>query len=181
MDHRFTTALVTLIGTASLSGCSARRKPLPFERAMANMAKDVIIPVEAHHANDPVPPSSEAIRAGEQIYLQDCGLCHGTDGHGFTNLGRHMFPPAMDLTSPHVQHWTDGDLFWIIQNGISLTGMPSWNSSISVTGATPPKTQYELPCITIEDRLRVPVAVVPLWHAVVTARPDCPRLTSTLY
>jgi hypothetical protein len=34
----------------------------------------------------------------------------------------------------------------------------------------PPKTQYELPGVTEEDHLGVPVAVVPLWHAVVTAR-----------
>ncbi len=97
------------------------------------MAKDVVIPMEAHNVKDPVPPSEEAIKAGKQAYLQDCALCHGADGHGYTNLGRHMFPPAMDLTSPHVQHWTDADLYWIIQNGISLTGMPSWSSSISST------------------------------------------------
>lgn len=36
--------------------------------------------------------------------------------------------------------------------------------------ATPPKTQYELPGVTVEDHVGVPVAVVPLWHAVVTAR-----------
>jgi hypothetical protein len=37
----------------------------------------------------------------------------------------------MDLTSAQVQHWSDGELFWIIQNGVRLTGMPSWQSSIS--------------------------------------------------
>ena len=114
-----------------LSSCTAKRKPLPLERTFANMAKDVVIPIEAHNTKDPVPPSGEAIKSGEQVYLEDCALCHGADGHGYTNLGRHMYPPAMDLTSPHVQHWTNGDLFWIIQNGISLTGMPSWSSSIS--------------------------------------------------
>ncbi|MGH9328411.1 MAG: c-type cytochrome [Terriglobia bacterium] len=95
------------------------------------MAKDIVIPIEAHNAKDPVSASEEAIQAGQQTFLQDCALCHGPDGHGNTNLGRHMFPPAMDLTSPHVQHWTNGDLFWIVQNGIGLTGMPSWSSSIS--------------------------------------------------
>ncbi len=34
----------------------------------------------------------------------------------------------------------------------------------------PPKTQYELPGVNVEDHLGVPVACVPLWHAVVTAR-----------
>ncbi|MEO8735154.1 MAG: c-type cytochrome [Edaphobacter sp.] len=53
------------------------------------------------------------------------------DAHGDTNIGRNMAPPAMDLSSPHVQHWSDAELFWIIQNGVRLTGMPSWKSSIS--------------------------------------------------
>ena len=39
----------------------------------------------------------------------------------------------MDMNSPHVQHWSDADLFWIIQNGVRLTGMPSWETSISET------------------------------------------------
>lgn len=116
-----------------LPSCTANKKPSSFERSLANMAKDVVIPIEAHNVKSPIPPSDEAIKAGQQIYLQSCALCHGTDGHGHTNLGRGMYPPAMDLTSPHVQHWADADLFWIIQNGIRLTGMPSWKSSISAT------------------------------------------------
>ncbi|MDE3179093.1 MAG: hypothetical protein KGM47_05470 [Acidobacteriota bacterium] len=41
--------------------------------------------------------------------------------------------------------------------------------------AAPPKTQYELPGVTVEDHLGVPVAVVPLWHAVVTAKLQLPK------
>ena len=63
--------------------------------------------------------------------MQSCAICHGADGHGRTNLGRGMYPPAMDLTSPHVQHWNDAELFWIIQKGVRLTGMPSWKSTLS--------------------------------------------------
>ncbi len=40
---------------------------------------------------------------------------------------------------------------------------------------TPPKTQYELPGVTLEDHCSVPVACVPLWHAVVTARLTLPK------
>jgi hypothetical protein len=42
-----------------------------------------------------------------------------------------MAPPAMDLSSSHVQHWSDAELYWIIQNGVRLTGMPAWHASIS--------------------------------------------------
>lgn len=126
-------ALVLSALVVCLPGCTAHKRPSSLERTLANMAKDVVIPIEAHNLKDPVPPGQKAIHEGQQVYLESCALCHGTDGHGYTNLGRSMYPPAMDLTSPHVQHWSDADLFWIIQNGIRLTGMPSWNSSISAS------------------------------------------------
>ncbi len=114
-------------------GCTAHKQPSKVETTLANMAKDVVIPIEAQNLKNPLPANDEVVREGQQIYLQSCALCHGTDGHGRTDLGRGMYPPAMDLTSPHVQHWTGSDLFWIIQNGVRLTGMPSWKSSISET------------------------------------------------
>jgi mono/diheme cytochrome c family protein len=97
------------------------------------MAKDVVIPIEAEHKNNPLPDSDEVLNQGRQVFLQSCALCHGADGRGETYIGRNMYPPAMDMTSPHVQHWSDAELFWIIQNGVRLTGMPSWQSSISET------------------------------------------------
>jgi cbb3-type cytochrome oxidase cytochrome c subunit len=42
-----------------------------------------------------------------------------------------MYPPAMDLNSPHVQRWTDAELFWITQNGVRFTGMPAWKTMVS--------------------------------------------------
>src|SRR5579875_1157778 len=134
MRHRpvFTfMALIVTTAVVCLLSCTAHKKPSPIERTLANMAKDVVIPLEAHNLKDPVPPGEKAIQEGQQVYLQSCALCHGTDGHGYTSLGRSMYPPAMDLTSPHVQHWTDADLYWIIQNGIGLTGMPSWKTTLS--------------------------------------------------
>ena len=47
------------------------------------------------------------------------------------SIGRDLAPPAMDLSSSHVPRWSDAELFWIIQNGARLTGMPAWQPSIS--------------------------------------------------
>src|SRR6185312_9404460 len=41
--------------------------------------------------------------------------------------------------------------------------------------AEPPKTQYELPGVNVEDHLGIPVACVPLWHTVVTAKLTLPK------
>jgi hypothetical protein len=52
----------------------------------------------------------------------------------------------------------------------------AWSGVVDYSKRSPvevPKTQYELPGITQEDHQGVPVAVVPLWHAVVTAKIAC--------
>jgi len=112
-------------------GCTASRQPSKAETVLANMAKDVIIPIEVGKKKNPLPDTEDVIDQGRQVFLQSCAVCHGVDGHGETYIGRNMNPPALDMTSPHVQHWSDAELFWIIQNGVRLTGMPSWESAIS--------------------------------------------------
>lgn len=122
--------LISMLGIL-LGGCTADKKPSKMETTLANMAKDVVIPIEAENRTNPLSTFEDGVGEGKRVYLESCAICHGTDGHGHTELGRGMYPPAMDLTSPHVQHWTDAELFWIIQNGVRLTGMPSWKSTIS--------------------------------------------------
>lgn len=114
-----------------MSGCPASKKPSKLETNLANIAKDVVIPLEAQNLKNPAPATDENIQVGQQTYLQQCALCHAADGHAATKLGLAMYPPAMDLNSPHVQRWTDAELFWIIQNGVRLTGMPAWKTIVS--------------------------------------------------
>ncbi|MGC9995173.1 MAG: c-type cytochrome [Terriglobia bacterium] len=114
-------------------GCTAHQQPSRIETTLANMAKDVVIPMEAEDKKDPLPDSQDVLNQGRELFVQSCAICHGADGRGGPYIGRNMYPPAMDMNSPHVQHWSDADLFWIIQNGVRLTGMPSWESSISET------------------------------------------------
>jgi mono/diheme cytochrome c family protein len=114
-------------------GCTAHQQPSRIETTLANMAKDVVIPMEAEDKKDPLPDSQDVLNQGRELFVQSCAICHGVDGRGGPYIGRNMYPPAMDMNSPHVQHWSDADLFWIIQNGVRLTGMPSWESSISET------------------------------------------------
>jgi mono/diheme cytochrome c family protein len=116
---------------ALLQGCTAGKPPSQAESSLANAAKDVAIPLEAGKKKNPLPDTDEVVSQGREVFLGSCAQCHGADAHGDTNVGRNMTPPAMDLSSSHVQHWSDAELFWIIQNGVRLTGMPAWRSSIS--------------------------------------------------
>src|ERR1700689_5602131 len=114
-----------------LTGCAADKHPSQDETSVANAAKDVVIPLEAGKMKNPLPQTDEVVSQGQEVFLGSCAQCHGADARGDSSLGRNMDPPAMDLSSAHVQHWSDAELFWIIQNGVRLTGMPAWKSSIS--------------------------------------------------
>jgi mono/diheme cytochrome c family protein len=131
LRHRLALGVTGALLAVLLSGCSAGKSPSQEETKLANAAKDVAIPLEAGRMTNPLPDTAEVVSQGQDVFLGSCSECHGADGHADTSLGRSMAPPAMDLSSAHVQHWSDAELFWIIQNGVRLTGMPAWKSSIS--------------------------------------------------
>jgi mono/diheme cytochrome c family protein len=131
IQQKLMLAAITAVLSALLTGCTADKPASQEESNLANAAKDVAIPLEAGKKRNPLPETDEVVSQGQEVFLGSCVQCHAPDGRGDTSLGRSMAPPAMDLTSAHVQHWTDAELFWIIQNGVRLTGMPSWQSSIS--------------------------------------------------
>lgn len=114
-----------------IPACTAHEKPSSVETVLANMAKDIVIPMEAEKLKNPFRSNPQMLSEAQQIYQQTCAVCHGADGHGQTAVGQGMYPPVMDLTSPHVQHWDDAQMYWIIQNGVRMTGMGSWKGTIS--------------------------------------------------
>jgi mono/diheme cytochrome c family protein len=131
LKHKLMLGVISAMLGALLQGCAAGKQPSQEESSLANAAKDVTIPLEAGKMKNPLPETAEVVSQGQEVFLGSCAQCHGADARGDTDIGRNMNPPAMDLSSPHVQHWSDAELFWIIQNGVRLTGMPSWKSSIS--------------------------------------------------
>jgi mono/diheme cytochrome c family protein len=131
VKHKLILGVISAMLSALLPGCTADKQPSREETKLANAAKDVAIPLEAGKMRNPLPDTDEVVSQGQEVFLGSCAQCHGADARGDTNIGRNMAPPAMDLSSHHVQHWSDAELFWIIQNGVRLTGMPSWRSSIS--------------------------------------------------
>jgi mono/diheme cytochrome c family protein len=53
-------------------------------------------------------------------------VCHGLDGHGTgVPFATAMYPPVADLGAPEVQAYTDGQLRWVVRNGLAPSGMPA--------------------------------------------------------
>ena len=55
-----------------------------------------------------------------------CAQCHGSTGTGNGAFGATTYPPAASLVAHDAVKRSDSELYWIIKNGISLTGMPGF-------------------------------------------------------
>ena len=76
---------------------------------------------------NPIAYSEAATRSGQEHFMHHCQTCHGFDGQNTgVPYATKMDPPVPELTSSDVQEYTDGQLKWIIENGIAPSGMPAW-------------------------------------------------------
>jgi mono/diheme cytochrome c family protein len=110
------------------SGIGTRTAPGSLETAMSRTARTAMIPSGARQLPNPEPATSENIRAGLEHWADHCATCHANDGSGNTELGRSLYPPAPDMRLAATQNLSDGELFYIIENGVKLTGMPAWGT-----------------------------------------------------
>ena len=111
---------------------SALPEPGRLETRFSDLAKRFFIQRASRQGVPPRPLDTKAsVAAGLTDYGLDCSMCHDNDGHAQNPPGRWMYPRAADLTSNRVQSYSDEELFWIIQNGIRLTGMPAFGRAES--------------------------------------------------
>jgi mono/diheme cytochrome c family protein len=82
---------------------------------------------------NPVSPTSHTLEAGRQAYTGSCSQCHGALGDGTGAFGLTSFPPATDLTDSTARDLTDGQLFYIVKNGLGFTPMPAFSSQYADT------------------------------------------------
>src|SRR5262249_3154584 len=79
-------------------------------------------------AVNPVNVSPDVLAEARAHFADHCASCHANNGSGSTALGRGMFPRAPDMRLAATQQLSDGELYWIIEHGIRLTGMPAWGT-----------------------------------------------------
>lgn len=114
------------IARARLSGFSVRVEPSAAERLLARTARRWAVPSAAREAVNPVTFSPEVWAESRAHFADHCASCHANDGSGRTEMGQNLYPKAPDMRLPATQNMADGELYWIIENGVRLTGMPAW-------------------------------------------------------
>ena len=127
-------AVAALAGSAFLSGAggfSARAQPTAAERWLARRARASAVPAGARSLANPLPNTPEVLAEARAHWADHCSGCHANDGSGDTQLGKSTYPPAPDMRQAATQNMTDGELFYIIQNGIRMSAMPAWGGGSS--------------------------------------------------
>jgi mono/diheme cytochrome c family protein len=87
------------------------------------------MPAEAKRLKNPVAYSPEVLEEARAHWADHCASCHANNGSGDTQIGRNLYPKAPDMRSASTQQLSDGELYYVIQNGVRLTGMPAWGST----------------------------------------------------
>ena len=126
----FLIMVIGAIGAALVirRGFSATTEPSSFETALARGVRNLAIPVRSRNQKDPLEATSQDLDGGREDFLARCANCHGHDGSGLTPMGESLYPRVPDLRSAQTQSLTDGELHYIIENGVELTGMPAWGN-----------------------------------------------------
>ncbi|HXE30717.1 MAG TPA: cytochrome c3 family protein [Terriglobales bacterium] len=119
--------LLALLGAAALRwhGLRATATPSRLEARTARAIRDFAIPGDERHKTNPDAGDAAALEQGREMFLARCATCHGVDGRGSGAVGAYLYPRAPDLHSAPTQALSDGELHYIVEYGVPLTGMPA--------------------------------------------------------
>jgi len=116
--------LLLMLACALLFSACKATPPGKAETAVMTRAKKMF--VGNRRQKNPIPPTAENIADGRENFSHYCAACHGLDGQNTgVPFAERMSPPVPKLNSASVQTYTDGQLKWVIDNGIFPSGMPA--------------------------------------------------------
>jgi mono/diheme cytochrome c family protein len=125
VDCRWSWKIVVVASVIALLTSCRASAPGGAEAALVKEIKQQTI--GGKDWKNPLPDTPENQRTGAEHFQHHCQICHGLDGHNTgVPFADTMSPPVADLGDKSVQAYSDGQLKWIIQNGIRFTGMPGW-------------------------------------------------------
>lgn len=118
------TSVVSMAALLFLSGCQVRT-PGTLETRLIQGAKRRLT-IRGRSDVNPLSATPENVERGQKTFGAYCMVCHGLDGQNTgVPFAEKMSPPVPPLNSSAVQSYSDGQLHWIIQNGVSPSGMPA--------------------------------------------------------
>lgn len=134
---------VVLLGGGALyalhmikNGFSTRTPPSGMETMMATTMRDMAVPSRYKTLKNPVVVTPQIIHEGLAHYADHCAVCHANNGSGQSMLGKNMYPRPPNLAGAETQSMSDGELYYPIQYGIRLSGMPAFGEPVDTDEAS---------------------------------------------
>jgi mono/diheme cytochrome c family protein len=106
-------------------GFSTRGYPSAIEKFVAATARQLAVPSQYSQLRNPLSSSSD-FHAGMEHFAAHCATCHANDGSGETLFGKGLYPKPPDMRQKETQNKCNSELYYTIENGISLSGMPAF-------------------------------------------------------
>jgi len=125
-------AIAAAIGMTMQRGISARAEPAAMESTLALSLRRLAIPRAARNLRNPLPLTPQVLQEGRDHFADHCASCHGNDGSGRTEMGPNFYPRTPNMREPRTQQLSDGEIFYIVKNGVRFTGMPAWGDEHDV-------------------------------------------------
>ena len=131
-------AAVTLLGVIAIvvagvvlwsHGFSSRPEPSNMEASIAMKAYDSSTPGRYKKMQNPLGAQDVNLIESGGHYEEHCAVCHGDDGSGTPKFHGIMYPRPTDLRSEETQEMSDGELYWVIKNGVRWSGMPAFGKT----------------------------------------------------
>jgi len=112
---------------------SATQPHTPPVNAVLEAALQRSITVRA--ADIAVPPLDDPQRAidGFRLFRAHCVQCHGAPGVAPEPFARGLMPAPAALVDT-ARHWPPSEIYWVIRQGVKMTGMPAWQYRMSDAG-----------------------------------------------
>jgi mono/diheme cytochrome c family protein len=129
-SHPRPTVLLLLPLVMSLTACKATA-PGKAETNLMNTVKRKIF-VGNNTEKNPLQDNAATVADGKVAFSHYCAACHGLDAQNTgVPFADRMSPPVPSLAATSVQEYSDGQLKWVIDNGISPSGMPGSKGILS--------------------------------------------------
>ena len=107
---------------------AATEKHWPLTTELLEVVRDRSVQVRSADIASPEAISPERLANGAEDYAAMCAQCHLAPGYSPTEIHRGLYPQPPVFHNPKHQAHSKAANFWIIKNGIKLTGLPSWGS-----------------------------------------------------
>lgn len=128
--RRIMVSIAVVVICASQIGCKVAA-PGRAETTVVQWVKHDVT-VGGKQVRNPVINTAANVEEGKRIFGYYCVVCHGRDGQNTgVPFATNLSPPIPSLASAEVQKYGDGQLKWIIENGVSPSGMPASRGVLS--------------------------------------------------